>query len=262
MGAGLKGYHRYSDYARFPGGRKKIDYLMTAISRLAAPGVEGKLRVLDVGCGNGSISFPLASVGHQVIGVDIDEASVAYCRGHSSFNNASFQCVPDGRLPFKDSFDVVVCSEVLEHLAEPQVLVNDMFNALLRGGLLLITVPNGYGAREVLGRFEKFLRVRLRLDGLVRLLRRTAGMMSAEEKHAMHTSNPDQEHVQKFKWGRLRRTLEQSGLTVLEQVNSFVILSVFLRKGRIGELVERVDCRAADLLPAFMASGWYVASRK
>ena len=55
-------------------------------------------------------------------------------------------------------FDLIVCSEVLEHLHEPRPLVAAITEKLAPSGLVFVTVPNGFGLREIGGRFERFLR--------------------------------------------------------------------------------------------------------
>jgi SAM-dependent methyltransferase len=221
-------------------------------------------RVLDVGCGNGALAFPMAALGCEVVGADVDAASIDRCRGQNRFPNARF--VPtDGTLAAVDGlFDLVVCSEVLEHLEKPRSLVADMCCKLAPAGLLFITIPNGYGLREIGGRVERVLRRRCGLERLLRGLRRAlgrAGMPSAEEKYDMHTSNPEQGHVQKFTRRRIVDLLAAEGLQVAAWRNSFVILSVFhCRSGT--SFVERLDSWAADHLPAACASGWFITAAR
>jgi hypothetical protein len=78
----------------------------------------------------------------------------------------------------------------------------------------------------------------------------------------MHTSNPDQDHVQKFTTGQIRRLLESNRLRVIEWVNSFWLFSLF-GKAKAGEnLIARLDSRLADLGPAVCASGWFIVCEK
>src|SRR5262249_33814293 len=129
-------------------------------------------------------------------------------------------------------------------------------------GLLFVTVPNGFGLRELGGRFERFLRERCALDSALLSLRghlEGHGMPSAAAKYAMHTSNPEQGHVQKFTRPQMRRLLESGHLRIVDWRNSFVILSVFYCRSGLSA-VERFDSWLADHLPAFCASGWYIVA--
>jgi 2-polyprenyl-3-methyl-5-hydroxy-6-metoxy-1,4-benzoquinol methylase len=248
-----------TEYSRFPGGRKKLAFL----ARLVRDRFPRPPRVLDVGCGNGSISFPLAALGCEVVGADVDPASINWCIRHNTYERATFVLATEELREVKGPFDLIVCSEVLEHLYEPRPLVAAMSDKLAPSGWLFVTVPNGYGLREIGGRCERFLRERWGLDNALRALRQRleqVGMPSAREKYEMHTSNPEQGHIQKFTRSQMTRLLESEHLRIVEWGNSFVILSVFYCRSGLSA-VERFDSWLADRLPAFCASGWYICCR-
>jgi SAM-dependent methyltransferase len=253
-------FWRATSYQRFPGGHKKL----AVLAEIVLQRFDGRPRVLDVGCGNGALTFPIAALGCEIVGAEVDADSIERCTQRNRFPNARF-IHTDGSLETVDGlFDLIICSEVLEHLVEPRTLVTAMRGKLAPAGLVFITIPNGYGLREIGGRSEQFLRQRCGLDrllgGLRRLLGRV-GMPSAEEKYDMHTCNPDQGHVQKFTRREIVDLLEAEGLEVSEWLNSFVILSVFhCRSG--ASVVERLDSWAADHLPPACASGWFLTARR
>ncbi len=247
-----------TDYDTIPGGRKKLEYLFSTLMRMNVP--ERPVKVLDVGCGNGAMAFAVASLGCDVVGIDVNEASIGHARDANPYRNARFEVVSDDDFDLNERFDLTICSEVLEHLHRPERLLATMTRHLKNDGLLLITVPNGYGPREVLGRSEKVLRDKLGLGRLIDRVRAGTKMLDAATKCAVHTSNPDQDHVQKFTTGQLSELLRDAGLSVVEVVNSIFIFGVMLRtKSR---LVDRFDGRLADFLPRFLASGWYLLCRK
>jgi 2-polyprenyl-3-methyl-5-hydroxy-6-metoxy-1,4-benzoquinol methylase len=252
-------YWSATDYTRFPGGRKKLE----ALARLVFDEFSTPPRVLDVGCGNGAISFPLAALGCEVVGADIDGASIAWCVRHNTYEHATFVLATEKLREVEGPFDLIVCSEVLEHLHEPRPLVAAISEKLASSGLLFVTIPNGFGLREIGGRFERFLRESCGLDTALRWLRRrleVLGMPSAAAKYAMHTSNPEQGHVQKFTRSQITRLLESEQLRVVGWRNSFLILSVFFSRSGLSA-IERLDSWLADHLPHFCASGWYICCR-
>jgi len=102
--------------------------------------VEGK-RVLDVGCGSGTIVKRLLKKGKNVIGVDIGKGFLSFCQ--SSYRNAAF-CGADAQyLPFSDNcFDTIVCSELIEHLDKPEKSLKEFERILRPNGELVITTPN------------------------------------------------------------------------------------------------------------------------
>ncbi len=102
--------------------------------------VEGKW-VLDVGCGSGTIVKRLLKDGKNVIGLDIGKQFLSFCQ--SAYRNAAF-CGGDAQnLPFADNcFDTIVCSEVIEHLNNPEKSLKEFERVLRPNGELVITTPN------------------------------------------------------------------------------------------------------------------------
>jgi 2-polyprenyl-3-methyl-5-hydroxy-6-metoxy-1,4-benzoquinol methylase len=112
------------------------------IRRLFERHVRREHTCLDLGCGDGGTSgVYLASHANKYVGVDVSAAAVeaAQRRGLDA------RVIEDsGSLPFDaESFDIVTCIEVLEHLLEPHRVVAEAFRVLRPGGRLLVTVPNG-----------------------------------------------------------------------------------------------------------------------
>jgi ubiquinone/menaquinone biosynthesis C-methylase UbiE len=104
--------------------------------------------VADLGCGSGAMLCQVLEdrpnwVGH---GLDISEVAIDYARRLARHKDvatrANFQtgCLMD--LPFADnSLDVLIASEVVEHLPEPQRVFGELSRVLAPGGLLLVTMP-------------------------------------------------------------------------------------------------------------------------
>jgi 2-polyprenyl-3-methyl-5-hydroxy-6-metoxy-1,4-benzoquinol methylase len=107
--------------------------------------------VLDVGCGNGIISRGLGREGFNVYGIDISERAIEKARELTNLPNVQFdvisaeELVADGK-----KYNAIICSEVLEHLNEPEKLLHTLYQSLIDDGVLIVTVPNGHGPREVL----------------------------------------------------------------------------------------------------------------
>ena len=99
-------------------------------------------KILDVGCGDGHTSGVwLRDHGHDYIGVDISENAVRDAR---SIDINAHRIEDVASLPFSDeTFDAVVCIEVLEHLFAPQRALKEILRVLKPGrGVLIATVPN------------------------------------------------------------------------------------------------------------------------
>ena len=97
--------------------------------------------ILDAGCGEGFVVDYLAqrNSAFKLTGVDVSEGALAYAREHYG-EHATFRKGSVYKLPFSDnSFDAVLCSEVLEHLDEPLKAVGELKR--VARSTVLITVP-------------------------------------------------------------------------------------------------------------------------
>jgi SAM-dependent methyltransferase len=106
----------------------------------------GAHRVLDLGCGNGSMAASIASHGFDVTGLDYSASGVAAARRLAPALRFEQQdlCEP---LPavHAGSYDAVLSTEVIEHLLLPRRLVANALFALRPGGLLIVSAPfHGY----------------------------------------------------------------------------------------------------------------------
>jgi len=103
--------------------------------------------VLDVGCGSVLVADRLTDVAARYVGIDFGGHHVAYASEKLAARHASlWGAVGRGdaeRLPFRDaSFDVVVMSEVIEHLMRPELAVWEVSRVLRPGGVFVMTTNN------------------------------------------------------------------------------------------------------------------------
>jgi SAM-dependent methyltransferase len=72
--------------------------------------------VLDLGCGDGSLTRDVAGKAHQVIGIDIKEANIEKAKANCQKENAKFIVGDATTYAFDDKFDKIILSNVLEHI--------------------------------------------------------------------------------------------------------------------------------------------------
>ncbi|MGH9085650.1 MAG: methyltransferase domain-containing protein [Acidimicrobiales bacterium] len=118
-------------------------------------GMRPPSRVLDLGCSDGAVGAHLMAMGHEVVGIDIEEHKGVRER-LADFHQADLDAgIPDG---VGDAFDVIVAADVLEHVRHPERLLAEMRAHLRPGGSVITSIPN-FGhwyprARVALGRFD------------------------------------------------------------------------------------------------------------
>ena len=99
-------------------------------------------RLLDVGCGMQPYSKWYHPKAEQSFLLDYQRRGANHI-GHFTFGSAMF-------LPYRDEcFDAMVCTEVLEHLPDPQLAAQEMARVLLPGAILVLTVPFNHPLHEV-----------------------------------------------------------------------------------------------------------------
>ncbi len=101
--------------------------------------------VLDIGCGGGIFSETLARAGARVSGIDQSTRSIEQARRHALDEDlrVDYHVADAAGLPFTDhSFDLVVASEVLEHVEDLQAVLGEIARVLRPGGLFVFDTPN------------------------------------------------------------------------------------------------------------------------
>lgn len=99
------------------------------------------LKLLDAGCGQGHFLQRVRERGWQLFGVEMVESNVAAARNR--LPEATIEVGDLTKLPFADgTFDVVVCTEVIEHVPQYQAALSELKRVLKPGGSLILTFPN------------------------------------------------------------------------------------------------------------------------
>lgn len=170
-------------------------YLMNPLLQMLSqirPEASTKPRILDLGCGNGSLSHVIAQYGYDLVGIDTSEQGIAISRENfpeCKFIQADIYDPPDAALI--QAFDIVIAVEVIEHLLYPRELVKYAQKCLKPTGHLILTTPyHGY---------------------LKNLLLAVTGKM---DKH--FTALWDTGHVKFFSVSTLTSLLESEGYTELK----------------------------------------------
>ncbi len=239
---------------------KRLRFVRDSIET-AFPGRENsELRILDVGCGSATqLGLPLARLGYQLTGIDTHKPSINMAAELArDYPNATFICGSIEEMN-TEPFDIVILSEVLEHVSEPEKLLAESLRHMTNGGLAIVTVPNGYGEFE----WDSWLFQSLKLD---RLLEKYAARRSAQNgsQHMVSsTENHESGHIQFFTQGRIHKMFKSCGLTITKKNGSTLASGPFAGHtlARFPAFIDW-NARVTDKIPIIFSSGWFFALRR
>jgi SAM-dependent methyltransferase len=97
-------------------------------------------RICEVGCGQGYLTYSLVRAGFNSTGVDISAKAIALARTH--YGNHYFCGRINDFIRTNDRPDIIVATELIEHLEQPVEFVLNMLDALNHDGILALTTPN------------------------------------------------------------------------------------------------------------------------
>jgi SAM-dependent methyltransferase len=101
------------------------------------------LSVLNVGGSAGIIDEYLSRYFHHVTGIDIDEKAISYAKNNFQKEGLLFEMGDAMDMKYEpNSFDVVVCSQVYEHVSDAYILISEIFRVLKPGGVVYFSAGN------------------------------------------------------------------------------------------------------------------------
>lgn len=99
--------------------------------------------VLDAGCGEGYGSYLLAGAAAKVTGIDVSQEAIGHAKEKYVRQNLEYQVMDAINMDFMDdSFDVIVCFQVIEHLNNTLKFLTEIKRVLKKNGYAIIGTPN------------------------------------------------------------------------------------------------------------------------
>jgi len=132
-------WSRLSDFIKYnPGARHRRRLIADAISKLPPPST-----VLEVGCGPGELIMDLKRLcpTAKLTGLDLSTVAIEACR--RAHPDVAFHVADIVEGALDSSFDLIVCSEVTEHVDDPVRALRNMRTMTTEGGFLMLTTPHG-----------------------------------------------------------------------------------------------------------------------
>lgn len=96
-------------------------------------------KILDIGCGNGQITKSFQDLGMEVHGIDFSEESLNIL-DKKKFRKVNLSIKP---YPFEnETFDFIFCKSVIEHLVDPDILIDESYRLLKPNGIFICMTPS------------------------------------------------------------------------------------------------------------------------
>ena len=213
-------------------GKEQRGNLETNLKFLAETGLlKPNDRILEVGCGIGSVVFELSRQGYDIAGTDISHEAIAY--GLKKYGDIKLQVQAAEILQFADeTFDIVLSFDLFEHIAQIDRHLSEVFRVLRTDGYYLFQTPSKY-------------------SNVVFATLGTRSLRWRRHHPSLHSSR----QLKK----RLIRHGFEVGFVKMNTVNEFTLNKVKERFGPISYIFKHINFRC---LPLILQTNLYVIAHK
>jgi SAM-dependent methyltransferase len=247
------------------GHTKKIILIRAALDVLSSRCGRG-LNVLDVGCGNGSaVTRYLKHIGGNVLGIDLHEQSIRFAQENYGGNGMNFSVSRAEDITVGESgFDAIIFADVLEHVENPAILLNNVRKIINAHGRVFVTIPNGFGPFEIESLISRipFLGPLLikTTDICVAILNKFVfpGRWNAVVKKEYVPYNEDSPHIQFFTLKKFYELTSLCGYTIVCRHNLSFLSGPFTNYiFAPSTKFCRWNDKIAEKLPGWLTSAWF-----
>lgn len=247
---------------------------------------KSKLRILDFGCGTGAlVTIPLSADGDEILGVDVHGPSIEQAKQRSPAPHVKFSTESADDLIARGArFDAIICSEVLEHLPDPRVLLGKLNTLLEPGGTLIASVPNGRGVFEQAVRLENVFHA-IGVEAVIDILKwpgRAIKWKTSGKGWPPRPGNPriltqfadsgylnqDSPHLQFFRLSEITGHFDATGFDLMEKRGRTLACGPYigpflnLIAALTGRWIFHVNAWLGDHAPMSIVSDWMFRLRK
>lgn len=198
--------------------------------------------VLDLGCGDGTVTHTLLSKAAKAVGIDISEECIE--RAKSKGNHPRIEYIHmalEDYAPLQ-KFDAILMFEVIEHLYDPQFVLQKAHAMLKKGGIVILSTPN----------FSNLVR---RIKKVINPLVLKLGFKGANELAP--------EHVCEYTYSEVCRFLQECGFKLIKKDGAILVFPFIeiLKKLTSNKFIHRLNFYSGSLCPS-LAIEMYIVAKK
>jgi SAM-dependent methyltransferase len=146
----------HTDADKYQGGMGSWSKTLAPLFIEFIDGIKEGDRVLDIGCGTGSLTFTIADTTKAltVVGIDPSVGYLEYARSHNKHSHVSFEIGDAQQLPYDNgSFDCCVSSLMIQFVSDADTAAREMGRVTKKGGTVATCVWDSSGGMELSERF-------------------------------------------------------------------------------------------------------------
>ncbi len=149
----LNALHKFTDV--------RVNFILRNISRISNNGIFyplSNLNIIDIGCGGGILAERLCRLGGNITGIDTSKKAIHVASEHAKNSNLKINYMCESTSTFlkkykKKKFDVLIASEVIEHIEDRVSFLSDLSKIIRKNGLVIITTLNKSIKSAIIAKF-------------------------------------------------------------------------------------------------------------
>lgn len=207
---------------------------------LAAKYVKSGDSVLDLGCGDGTVSRAIAEIATFVDAVDVSGEAISLARAVNNRDNMCYHCASIEDYGSEKCYDLILMYEVIEHVVDPAHILRKAGTLLKVGGRLIISTPN-----------------KSRLDASILSLLKTLRI----RKYRNYEYQLHEDHINEYSHDEIAALLRDSGFRIKRQDGLFLSLK-FARKISTAPLMLKLSAFSGNLAPCLAHHLYFVSEKQ
>lgn len=202
---------------------------------------ENLISVLDFGAGNGKSFSEYINRNYPSVKLTIFDTSNESL-GQITWVNNNVIVSDDWEKIKNNKYDLIIASEVIEHQADPVIVMTALRNCLSENGILLITIPNGFGFTELCSFIKKY----------------TTQYLSIRPSNSDVFTLADSPHLTFFSKDTFSKVVRDSGFKVVRKGN--VVFSHFILIRYLSDrwsVILRLNFFSSNFMPSWACDDWF-----